>query len=482
MATDRRDEGSGCVGLVAVVLVIAAIVAGLISIAALVDPFSLMPGVGEIWDDCEDDYDTTQDDCALANRFDGFWLHAAVNLVYVAAAGGLLVRLFSAVSELREARGLRFAGLEAAERYARARRALAWSAGLVGLLAALPIVVALRCRRLSGSPERADCPRMEQIAQHYFVGEPQVSGPLAVFPVFGPPPWLGYRAFARASQLGAFVKELDEGASVRQLLVENPTELPLLIYEGEEVLGAQQNRTFDVSVLVAAGDRLRAPVSCVEEGRWDGARFDERMRPAPHAADPGLRRTKRRRSNENATRGQDAVADQGEVWHEVSGRLAELGVASDSAALSDVYDGRRRELDALIEGVAHADAQLGAVAAVEGRPIALDLVSRPEVFAALLPSLVQGYALEALRGRSVASGIEDAEAFCSEALEAPRLNVGTPGMGRGFALGTARLIGSALEHDGELIQLSAFPGEGTVAPAAQAAAGRIARPSRRRRS
>jgi ARG/rhodanese/phosphatase superfamily protein len=35
----------------------------------------------------------------------------------------------------------------------------------------------------------------------------------------------------------------------KRLSVENPTDLPLLVYEGEEVLGAQQNRTFDATAL-----------------------------------------------------------------------------------------------------------------------------------------------------------------------------------------------------------------------------------------
>ena len=58
------------------------------------------------------------------------------------------------------------------------------------------------------------------------------------------------------------------GASVNDLVVANPTPLPILVYEGEEVLGAQQNRTFDESVLIAAGATVKARVSCVEAGRW----------------------------------------------------------------------------------------------------------------------------------------------------------------------------------------------------------------------
>ena len=37
----------------------------------------------------------------------------------------------------------------------------------------------------------------------YTLGGPQVAGPLAVFPVFGPEPRLEYRAFVQAAKLAA---------------------------------------------------------------------------------------------------------------------------------------------------------------------------------------------------------------------------------------------------------------------------------------
>jgi len=112
--------------------------------------------------------------------------------------------------------------------------------------------------------------------------------------LFGPPPVAEYVAFADGVARGLLVKELEDGASVGDLVVLNPTDANVLLYEGEEVLGAQQNRTFDVSVLVAASRSLRVPVSCVEHGRWDGARHGEAFRPAPQAAYPSLRAMKNR--------------------------------------------------------------------------------------------------------------------------------------------------------------------------------------------
>jgi hypothetical protein len=318
---------------------------------------------------------------------------------------------------------------------------------------------------------------MNTLIRQYTIGEPQVAGPLAVFPVFGPAPQLEYRTFAQATQLGALAREVAGTASVRSLVVENPTDLPLLVYEGEEVLGAQQNRTFDDSVLVAAGAKLRLDVSCVEAGRWEGSRHGEALRASPQAADPDLRRLKRARAR-SAGR-----ADQGEVWEAVGRRLDEHGVASRSAAMSDIYEGRRRDLGSLTRAIGHVEGQVGAVTLVSGRPAVLDLVSRAEAFATLLPRLAQGYALDALGAGEVDANPDTAAAFLTQAFTAPRVATFTPGVGRGVEIATAALIGSGLEHEEELIQLSAFPAAGRPQrPPAAAARARIARPSRRRPS
>lgn len=261
---------------------------------------------------------------------------------------------------------------------------------------------------------------METITTLFKIGDPQVAGPLAVFPVFGPEPKLDYRAFADATGLGAFVKELDEGASVNDLLVENPTDDDLLIFEGEEVLGAKQNRVFDASVLVAAGVRLKLPVSCLEQGRWDPRGEHEHFDVALQASDPSMRRLKRARANTRAAAGMPARPDQGEVWGEVSARLADHEVTSPSAALDDVYKARRQGLDEIADAIRPGDGQVGAIAVVGPRLVALDLVGRSDVFISLLPRLAQGYALEALDGERAEPERESAQAFLAAAMTSVR--------------------------------------------------------------
>jgi hypothetical protein len=136
----RDDDGAGCLLLFGVILVIAAVVAALLSVAALVDPFAWMPSAGEMWSDCES---TDATGCDLDERFPGIWGHAAVNLVYTVGAMVTCGLVLGAAFALRAARSDRFDDAAALERY-RAARAEFVGALVAGVLvAATPIAVAI---------------------------------------------------------------------------------------------------------------------------------------------------------------------------------------------------------------------------------------------------------------------------------------------------------------------------------------------------
>ena len=133
--TERDDPGGcgSCLAVFMLALVVALIVAAVISFAALVDPFNWLPPVGEIWEDC-------QGDCALEHRFPGFWLHVVTNLAYATAAVGALSALALGVDRFRAARVERFGALEP---YVAARSQVTIAAAAGGALSLLPIAVAL---------------------------------------------------------------------------------------------------------------------------------------------------------------------------------------------------------------------------------------------------------------------------------------------------------------------------------------------------
>jgi len=90
------------------------------------------------------------------------------------------------------------------------------------------------------------------------------------------------------------VTEVNEGGAVPELKVENRSGKNLLILDGEELVGAKQNRIVNATILIAAHATLAVPVTCVEQGRWSyqSQRFMSKERVMP----PRMRMRKIRQS------------------------------------------------------------------------------------------------------------------------------------------------------------------------------------------
>ena len=269
---------------------------------------------------------------------------------------------------------------------------------------------------------------------------------------------------------GFRVCEVSEAGAVPELIAENPLSQDVLLYDGEELIGAKQNRILNVSVLVAAGTKLPIPVSCVEAGRWhlQSAAFGA----APHAAHPRLRRRKAEALRaEPLARG----VSQADVWDEVALTAGRLTVSSPTLANADAFRAHRGSLGQLEQVFPLEPGQCGAVLAL-GDDLCLDAVSRPDAFARLWPKLRIGYLLDSLdRLDQPAANPEAARDFVLSLATLSMTRRPSAGRGSDVRLNGADILGSGLELDGELLQLTAFTRDGR-APRSP----RIRRPSRRR--
>jgi hypothetical protein len=279
-----------------------------------------------------------------------------------------------------------------------------------------------------------------------------------------------YLALEVAIERGLRIEEVDASGSVPELRVVNPLAEQALLYDGEELIGAKQNRILNVSVLVGAKTELAIPVSCVEQGRWH--RLSGSFSSASHSSSPQLRHRKAMSlRSDPLARG----ISQGEVWDEVRAQHLRLGVSSPTGASADAYRRWQEPLAALEAAFPLQPGQSGAVLAL-GTDFCLDYVSHPDAFERLHPKLLRGYMLDALeRLDGPATQAKTVSEFVGEVVAAERTRRRSAGLGEDLRFETAAAIGSGLELDGELLQLSAFS-----SGRESRTFGRIARPSRRR--
>jgi len=64
------------------------------------------------------------------------------------------------------------------------------------------------------------------------------------------------------------VVEVSEEGSVPELRITNKSPKMVLLLDGEELVGAKQNRIVNTTILIQGNTTMVIPVSCVEQGRW----------------------------------------------------------------------------------------------------------------------------------------------------------------------------------------------------------------------
>ena len=177
------------------------------------------------------------------------------------------------------------------------------------------------------------------------VGEPLRHQSLSVFPLFdGRQTPVEYLLADEGIGSGSVtVEEVSEGGSVPDLLVENKGDVRVLFLEGEELVGAKQNRVLNTSVLIAAKSKVKIPVSCVEQGRW---RYRSKQFGSSGSHSPSKLRYFLKSSVSHALKENlGHRSDQGKVWAEVARQQRSLGAASDTRAMSDTFDTYKEQVD-----------------------------------------------------------------------------------------------------------------------------------------
>src|SRR2546423_200213 len=110
---------------------------------------------------------------------------------------------------------------------------------------------------------------VQMIENSIQLGDPVEHLGIVVVPIFPrQDPVVEYVTLEEALPLGFRITEIDAAGSVPELIAANPLDSPVLLYDGEELLGAKQNRILNITVLVDAKSETCMPVSCVEQGRW----------------------------------------------------------------------------------------------------------------------------------------------------------------------------------------------------------------------
>jgi len=172
------------------------------------------------------------------------------------------------------------------------------------------------------------------------------------------------------------VNEVSDAGSVPELKVRNKSTKRILLLDGEELIGAKQNRILNVSVMVPANQTITVPVSCVEAGRWHRQSANFVSADRAHFAEGRARKT--RRVNESLRASGTRQGSQGEVWQDISMKSSRMGVFSNTDASDVMYTTHRRRLDDYLSSFSKMPHQTGAIFKVNNATVGVDLFDSTE--------------------------------------------------------------------------------------------------------
>lgn len=292
------------------------------------------------------------------------------------------------------------------------------------------------------------------------IAEAQAHLNLAVFPILSDySAKTDYLPLDEALAHGVIeIGEMGEAGTVPRLFLKNRADREVLLLDGEELVGAKQNRILNTTILVGACAEVEIPVSCVEAGRWAyrAKHFGSERRMA-YAT---LRAQKNTQVNACLRGGGTFDGDQSAIWAEIGQRTSRRGVASTTRAMADVYAHEAASLGDYAAQFRALDRQVGAVFAIDGRVVGVECFGRARTCAAVLPKLVESYALDALDAGAQAPArqatLATVKRFLSDTAKAQVESRPSVALGTDARIESDHVQGLALLVGAELIHLSAF--------------------------
>lgn len=226
----------------------------------------------------------------------------------------------------------------------------------------------------------------DDITFDYELLTPQVHENMAIIPIKTTPNYkLDMITLKKALELGlAEVKECEQ-STVNTLIVKNNAVTPLILIDGEEVIGGDQNRLVNSTILVAPKSEMKIPVSCTERGRWA---YKSEFKDSEYIANYETRRAKM-----SAIRLKKPV--QNTVWSSIDCLEDVNEYKSPTSAMTESYDNLKIDHNNFIKAFTIENDQNGIVIILNGEIKGFELFLNSEIYKEFHEKILKSYLIDA---------------------------------------------------------------------------------------
>lgn len=302
-------------------------------------------------------------------------------------------------------------------------------------------------------------PIVKKYLDSFELGEIQVFKNMGVSPILTPlnefPEYLTLKEALEKNVLK--IAEMSQSGSVPELKVINSADMSVLLLDGEELVGAKQNRVLNTTILLKEKSETVIPVSCTEQGRW--SYVSDKFQESGTVMTPKLRATKARTVASSLEASREYRSDQGTVWDTIHNLSAEADVRSQTGAMKDVFEAKKRDLDSYLEAFKSHPKQKGMLVFLGGEVVGFDFISHERAYSLLHDKLIRSYAMDAILEKTENAPAPDsakAKGFIKEIEECSEKKYESVGKGWDYRFEGKLMVGSGLAAEDKVIHLAFF--------------------------
>ncbi len=284
----------------------------------------------------------------------------------------------------------------------------------------------------------------------YELLDAQIHKNVAVIPIKTPPNHkIDLLTLKKGFELGLVDVKECENSTVNTIVVENKSVVPLLLVDGEEIVGGDQNRIMEATILIAPESEMKVPVNCTEHGRWG---FKHSFKQSENIADSSTRLAKRQafRSNANV---------QQAVWDSIEDLEMSRSFSSPTQAMSESYENAKSDLNEFLDAFSVAEGQSGVVVLIDGEVKGFEVFLNSEIYREYHEKILKSYLINAKENNDPFTvNIDTVKDMIDGALSEEFEEVKNEGLESRFEFNSGDGIGSCYTYRNELVHMSYLVG------------------------
>lgn len=276
---------------------------------------------------------------------------------------------------------------------------------------------------------------------------PQFHENITVIPLKTPRNYVDVLTLKKGLELGLVEVKECETSQVNTIMVKNDSITPLILIDGEEIVGGDQNRIVNSTILIDAESEMKIPVSCTEKGRWA---YKSEFKQSNYIANYNTRRVK-----EYASRKSKQV--QSAIWSSIDNLESDREFKSPTGAMAESYENLKSDHAELIKNFHVHPEQTGILIMADGEIKGLEVFLNSEIYKEFHEKILKSYLIDTeVENNPSTVNIEYAQELIDNLNESEFTKKENEGLEDAYIFENSDGIGTLYQFKNQIIHLSYF--------------------------